>query len=167
MNTFNDFIIEAAKVTHEHGTYVSVNLNKESSKQLDDWSSANGIKNPIDPNDFHATVIYSRKGVPEAKKYDLNLPIDAKISGWKIFQTQDGKNALVGIIESKELNTHHKTLRKEYGATHDYPEYSPHVTLSYDYGDGKLPETLPNFKLTFDSKTVEGLDPKWNSKKED
>lgn len=167
MNNFREFVVEASKVKHTHGTYVSVNLDKESSNKLDDWATKNSIKNLVDPNDFHATVIYSRKGVPDAEKYDLNLPISASITGWKVFPTQDSKKALVGIIDSKELNKHHKTLVKEYGATHDYPEYSPHVTLSYDYGDDEMPTTLPNFKLVFDNKTVEGLDPKWNSKKED
>lgn len=165
MNTFSEFIIEGGKVNHDNGTYVSVNLDKASAKKLDSFAATNGIKNPLNADDYHTTIIYSRKGVPEAEGYDINLPLTAQISGWEIFPTQDNKKALVGLINSTELKNHHDALKKM-GATHDYPDYSPHITLSYDY-DGEVPKNVPDFKVTFNKKTVEGLDPKWDSKKED
>ena len=114
---------------HKNGTYISVKLDKDSSKKLDSWVTLNGIPNQTDPNEFHATVIYSRKGVPDAKSYDLGLPIDAKISGWHIFDTQQGTKALVAKIDSSVLAKHHTHLIKKFGATHDYPSYQPHVTV--------------------------------------
>lgn len=148
----------SSKNTHPNGTYVSVELEAASKKELDKWVTDNKIPNAADPDQYHTTVIYSRKGVPDVKNYDLNLPIEAHISGWKIFPTQNGKKCLVAIIDSPELEKHHKTIRSKFGATHDYPDYHPHVTVSYDY-TGSAPDTTPKMKLLFSKAEIKPLDP--------
>lgn len=144
---------------HPKGTYASVTLSKESQKALDDWVTKNEIPNATDPSTYHSTLIYSRKGVPEAKDYKVDLPIKAKISKWSIFKTQQGKDALVAIMDSPVLTQHHKNLRSQYGATHDFPEYHPHVTISYDYGSDVPPKKIPDLELEYDSKEFKALDP--------
>lgn len=147
-----------SKDTHADGTYVAVELDARSRKALDSWVSQHNIPNAADPNQYHVTVIYSRKGVPEVKSYDFNLPIEGTISGWKLFPTANGKNCLVAIIDAPELEKHHKTIRSELGATHDYPNYQPHVTISYDYA-GRPPTDTPDIKLKFSKVKIESLDP--------
>jgi len=164
MVEFKNFVNEAKSDEHEHGTYVSVKLDKKSVKELDTWATNTGIKNLIDPTEYHATVIYSRKPVPNAAEYDLKLPLDAKISNWKIFDTQQNTKALVGAIKSPALEKAHKDL-KAMGASHGFPDYQPHVTLSYNYGSDEVPEKLPDIKLVFSEKAVKPLDPTWSSKK--
>lgn len=150
---------KAAHGDHPDGTYMSAKLSQKSQKQLDDWVSKNNIPNPADPSQYHTTIIYSRKGVPEATQYDLQLPINAKIKEWKIFPTQTGARCLVAIVDSPEIEQHHMNIRKQYGATHDYPDYHPHVTVSYDYGNGSVPSDIPVFPIEFDSREIKPLDP--------
>lgn len=152
-----------AKKAHEAGTYVSLSLDDKSSKALDNWSSENKVENQLDPSDYHVTVIYSRKGVPAVEDHVFDLPIAAKISAFEIFPTQTGNKCLVAKVDSKELTELHKSIRKEYGATHDYPEYKPHVTLSYDY-KGEVPKEVPDITVTFDKVKVQPLDPDFKPK---
>lgn len=89
----------------------------------------------------------------------------AKIKEWKIFPTQSGAKALVAIMDSPTLENHHKTIRKEYGATHDYPDYHPHVTISYDFGDGPAPTEVPDLELEYDDTELKPLDPSFSPPK--
>ena len=144
---------------HPNGTYMSAKLSHRSQRQLDSWVSENNIPNAADPAQYHTTIIYSRKGVPDASQYDLQLPIKAKIKEWKIFPTQTGAKCLVAIVDSPEFELHHLNIRNQYGATHDYPDYHPHVTVSYDYGEGPAPADVPPFALEFNSREIKPLDP--------
>ena len=49
-------------------------------------------------------------------------------------------------------------IKKAYGATYDYAEYHPHVTVTYDYGDREIPSTVPPIAITFDAVKIEALD---------
>jgi 2'-5' RNA ligase len=152
---------------HPNGTYMSATLSKKSQTDLDKWVAKNNIPNPADPKQYHSTIIYSRKGIPEAKNYKIPLPMSAKIKEWKIFPTQSGDKCLVAIMDSPEMERHHKYLRSEYGATHDYPDYHPHVTISYDYGDLPVPANLPDLKLEYDDTEFKPLDPDFVPPKKD
>jgi hypothetical protein len=152
-----------AKKAHEAGTYISLKLDAASAKALDDWTTDNNIENPLDPSDYHVTVIYSRKGIPAVEGHEFDLPIVAKVSAFEIFPTQTGNECLVAKVDSKDLTDLHKSIRKEYGATHDYPEYKPHVTLSYDY-KGELPKDVPDITVTFNKVVVQPLDPDFKPK---
>lgn len=153
---------------HPNGTYISAKLTKKSQQVLDKFVSDHNIPNAADPKQYHSTIIYSRKGVPDAKSYKFKLPFKAKVKEWKKFDTQLGKSGkcLVAIMESPELEKAHKDIRKEYGATHDYPDFHPHVTVSYDY-DGPLPKTVPDFKLEYGSTEFKPLDPEFVPPKKD
>lgn len=164
MKRFSDILLEISKdKLHPDGTYISVNLSKESSKQLDEWVSNQNISNPIDPKEYHTTVVYSRKGIPDAKSHDMKLPIEASLKEWKLFDTQSGDKCLVGIVDSTELKKYHEEYKSQYGATHDFPDYHPHVTVSYKF-EGETPDSLPDFKLKFDSKTFKPLDTSFTPK---
>jgi hypothetical protein len=145
--------------SHPNGTYMSAKLSRKSQKLLDKWVSVHNIPNAADPKQYHSTIIYSRKGVPDVKEYDVKLPIKAKVKEWKIFPTQTGAKALVAIMDSPELDNHHKTIREKYGATHDYPDFHAHVTVSYDYGNGPAPKDIPDLELEYDSTELKPLDP--------
>ncbi len=154
-------------MTHPDGTYMSATLSKRSQKALNKWVQDNNIPNAADPKQYHSTIIYSRKGVPGVKDYKIQLPMKAKIKEWKIFPTQSGAKALVAIMDSPELENHHKTIRKDYGATHDYPDYHPHVTVSYDFGSDKVPSEVPDLELEYDGTDIEPLDPQFVPPKKD
>lgn len=158
MMSFKDFIIEEDK-EHKYGSYLSVKPDKESAQVLDDWNKTNKIPNALKQDDFHCTVIYSRKGIPSAKHYDMNLPINAKVGGLKVFNTPDGKNCLVAKLNSKDLTAHHETIMNKYGAVYDFEKYNPHVTLSYDIGSFEIKDLkLPKTDLVFTTYEFTPLD---------
>lgn len=152
---------------HPNGTYMSATLSKKSQKDLDKWVTDHNIPNPADPKQYHTTIVYSRKGIPEAKNYKIPLPMTAKVKEWKIFPTQAGGKCLVAVMDSPDLEKHHKTLRSEYGATYDYPDYHPHVTVSYDYGNNPIPTEVPDLELEYDSTEFKPLDPDFVPPKKD
>jgi len=158
MMNFNEFVIEQ-KGDHKDGTYISVKLNKQDSAKLDFWATENGIKNLIDPSEYHTTVIYSKKGIPDSKGYDLDLPIEAKISGWEIFDSQGSTKCLVGVLDSKELVKHHNNIMSTYKGTYDFPKYIPHITLTYNNADRGIPKELPDFNLKFDTRDFQPIRP--------
>ena len=150
-----------------YGTYIAATLSKKSQIDLDKWVTEHNIPNPADPNQYHSTIIYSRKGIPEAVNYKISLPMKAKIKEWKIFPTQSGDNCLVAIMDSSEMSHHHAYIRSEYGATHDYPDYHPHVTVSYSYGNLPLPSEVPDLELEYDDTEFKPLDPDFAPPKKD
>lgn len=151
---------------HKDGTYVSMKPSTSVADQLYDWVSNNGINDPLDKGEYHVTVIYSRAPCPGADNYDFKMPIEGTITGWKIFDAPIGR-CLVAHVQSEQLQTINSDLKVNYGATSDYPEYIPHITVSYNY-KGELPQNYPAMKITFDTVEVKGLDPTWRpTKKED
>ncbi len=154
MMNFKDFITE-----EEEGTYICADLSRESANKLLKWAKENGITDTIDAADMHTTITYSRKKVDEAKEYmdSVKFPISAKPKHFSIFPMQNGKKCLVLEVESKELNKHHKTIQKEYGATYDYPTYKPHITLTYDYTGDDVPKDIPDISLSYNSYKMEGI----------
>lgn len=111
------------------GTYVGVKFSESSANRLTEWLSTQELPNKVDPKTFHLTVVYSRK--------ELELPIFNRqvnwlcwASGFKIFD--DSKCALVLTLISPEVVDSHYRYRLNNGATHDYPDFTPHLTLSYD-----------------------------------
>lgn len=156
------------KNNHPNGTYVAAKLTKASQSALDYFVTEAGITNAADPKQYHSTVIYSRKGVPDVKNYKFKLPFKAHIKEWKLFDTQFGKSGkcLVAIMDSPELEKAHRDIRQQYGALHGFPDYHPHVTVSYDY-DGPLPKVIPGVALTYGSIEIKPLDPEFVPPKKD
>jgi 2'-5' RNA ligase len=118
------------------GTFVGVYLSKDSKAAVTELMEKLDIPNPISSSEMHMTVIYSRKHLPEFKprgKLDENLVITP--TKLDIFPAQSGDNkVLVVRFKSDELCKRHKEIMDEHGATYDFDEYKPHLTLSYDCG---------------------------------
>lgn len=137
---------------HPNGTYVCAKLNKKSKKALDYFVTEIGIPSPAEPDQYHSTIIYSRKGVPQVSEYKFNVPFTAKPKRWEIFGT-----CLVLVVNSSDLTKVHNDIMDKYGATYDYDDYTPHVTVSYNY-NGSLPKVVPNIDLVYGSIDIEPLD---------
>lgn len=152
-----DFIQEVKKKDHPGGTYICAKVSKKSREQMQKWVNEYNIPNAADPKQYHTTIVYSRKGIPEVTEYKIDFPIEASIKGWEIFNSGE-KKCLVAVVDCPELTKCHEEIRKKYGATHDYPDYHPHITVSYDYGNAKVPDVVPDFKITYTSSQIEPLD---------
>ena len=148
------------------GTYAKLVPCSVTKERIAEVVNLVNIENPASVHDVHVTVIYSRKECPDMKNFGPILPIKADGESFDIFPNKDGTNCLVLKLKSYQLQTLHSTLRREYGATHDYPAYIPHLTLSYDYTQTTVPsdDVAAQFKdLLFDMYAVEPLNLEWIS----
>jgi len=133
------------------GVYISVKPNKETEIKLKEFQK-NYILNPN--NNLHVTLIYSKK--ENEFKYIKTRrfkKFKATFKKWEIFD----ENTLVAILETEDLINRNKELVNEYDFISDFNEYTPHITLSYNFN--KLLD-LPklNFELIFNNETSEELD---------
>jgi hypothetical protein len=118
------------------GRYIGIKFTPDSKRELKNIIDNEGIPNYTDTDDLHSTIAYSKgsniPGYQVAGK--MEKPVEAEIDCFDIFKDQSGKNCLVAKLNAPDLEQLHNKTR-EHGATHDYDEYIPHVTLSYDAGD--------------------------------
>jgi hypothetical protein len=145
------------------GVYVAVNYSVETLKEIKNIMDIHNIPNPLEVDKIHTTLIYS-------KVYDdvdilQNCRYPSFATGYEIWKTQGGKNALVLKLHSPSLVERHQYLMGKYNLTYDYDEYKPHITLSYDvpedYDYTKL--SLPLFIMA-NREYMEDLVDDWSSK---
>ena len=158
--SFNQF------VKHKDGTYVSLEMDADSRKMLDNFVEMSlGLQERVDPKTYHITVIYSRSPVPSAENYlhmNLSLPVEAYVKGYEVFPTKNQGKCLVMRVECPYAVRLNNELTQQ-GATSDYPEYKAHITLAYDMKEEVNPEDMPipQFPLVFDKLNVAPLDPEY------
>jgi len=121
------------------GTYAAVRYDKASCEALKALMTLWNVPNPINPDHFHSTLIYSRKPVPEDKQHNMDHA-ELKRLGWKFpisgFRMMDSsseihdKTVLVLMLHAPELEALHDKLIAS-GATHDFESYDAHITISY------------------------------------
>lgn len=147
---------------HKDGTYVSMDLTPESRKLLDNYVEMSlGLTERVDPSTYHITIIYSRTPVPSAEQYQgLGNQEPAQVVGYEIFPTKNDGKCLVMRLHCPYAISLNQRLMSE-GATSDYPEYKPHLTIAYDIQQEIDPSTLPipQFELKFGLVKVAPLEP--------
>lgn len=153
--TFKEFIKDASK-----GTYAAVRPTEHASHMLRTIMMKHNVLNAEPCDKLHVTLLYSRKHLPD---YNPNpsLMFMATPEKFEIWPTKSGKNCLVLKMKSDMLVQRHKQLMADHQATYDYPEYTPHISLSYDAGDIDVSkfniEDLP-MHLIFSYEYEESLD---------
>jgi len=135
-NFIKTLILRESKKTPD-GTYVGLKLSEESCDRLYEAAKKLQIPNILDKKDYHTTLIYSRKYLPDFKaEGELYPPIAATIAKLEIFTGKDGdQKVLVAVLDCPELIERHHLIMNEFKATYDFDEYKPHVTLSYNCND--------------------------------
>ena len=152
------------EIAKKKGTYAGVKFDKSTVDKLVKYMKAAGIPSPSSKDDLHTTLLYSRTECPDYEP-DVNCQYIGTPSGFEKFG--DDKNTLVLAFDCPELAKRHSQLRKEHGATWDYPSYIPHITLSYDAADvdiSKLPD-ISDFidKVVCSSEYKEDLNLDWEN----
>jgi len=145
-------------VERRAGTYAAVKYDATTCAIVAEWCKINNIPNPIDVEKMHSTVIYSRAQIGLDVQQNLasvglvnHLKVNNKViypapgaypaTGWrfttgefKLMPTSSEKGAkkevLVLTLNAPELVKLHDELCRR-GATHDFDDFIPHVTLSY------------------------------------
>lgn len=156
---------------HREGTYAQLDMSDQSKMMLDNF--LNSVLDPrlerTDPASYHTTVIYSRTPVPRAEEYigsyhdSYATPIR-----WEVFKTKNDGKCLVLKLKFP-IAEHLNKIFQSMGATSDYPEYKPHVTVAYDFSLELEPEeiSVPEFKLHFQKLDVRPLDPNYTPPKKE
>ena len=149
---------------HPNGTYACLVPDSNSIKQLQSLQNMLDLSSPVLAKDLHMTVIYSRKPCPSVAELSHGVsPINGKIAKLGYLPTQHNTTCLVAEVECPDAVGMHHSICKAHGASHDYPTYLAHITLSYDCKMG-IKELLHPLKIVFDQFKVSALDPKWQSK---
>lgn len=100
----------------------------------------------IDPDefDFHSTVVFSSsEHIIDNSEMDVHVMVYPK--NFALFGEK--QNILVLEIESPALLSLREYFVNEYDMQDEFPDYRPHISLSYNY-EGELPDVeLPNADL--------------------
>jgi hypothetical protein len=136
--------------------------------ELIDWAHGVGVKATMPADQLHVTVLYSKQPVDpmqmgEGWSSDPDGGLVIKAGGPRALE-RFGDGALVLQFASWSLQSRHNDMVQA-GASHDWPEYLPHVTISYEAGDIDL-ETIKPYagELRFGPEIFEPLDPDWKAK---
>lgn len=147
------------------GTYVGVRFSEDTVKALAELQEKCQVPNPLDKTEFHTTVVYSRTEIEWWPEHDLS---DCKVTpkGWEVFKQRDGKNCLVLLLDSDYLHSRF-ALAMDRGATYDFPDYQPHITLSYDIGDFSVDNLpVPDIEIEIDHEYDQPLIIGWKEDKD-
>ena len=153
MKSFKEYITESKK-----GTYAAVRPDVSSAKSLTDLMTKHGVPNPEPADKLHSTLLYSRKNLPKYTP-DTSISHESDSHKLEVWPTKSGKNCLVMKMNAPSLESRHKELMYKHKATYDYPEYKPHISLSYDIGDFDINKIkdIPK-KMKFTNEYQEELD---------
>lgn len=133
------------------------------------WAKSQGFETTLPADDMHVTVLYSRTAVDPMKmgegwSSDPDGGLVVKAGGPRAVERL-GENAVVLLFASWSIVSRHNEM-VEAGGSHDYPEYQPHVTLSYTVPVGVDLEAIKPYagELRFGPEIFEPLDLDWKSK---
>lgn len=152
------------------GVYVAVNYTNGTTNKIHELFD--GVPNLVPKDKIHTTVIYSRTGDfnnVDISQYDDISKAYCFCYGLDVWKTQDGKNALVmKIPNAMHLIEAHRQLMKKYDLSYDFPEYQPHITISYDVGDNfnidEYSKKVFTLILFYDKMYKEELIENWQNK---
>ena len=117
------------------GSYSAVKFGNGTNEALKAFNAEHSIPNALDPNKLHTTVLFSRKFLPNyVPAGRIDPPLVGKFIGYDVWLSApfSGTRCLVMLYDCPELVKRHKDLMTEHGATYDFEEYKPHITISYD-----------------------------------
>jgi len=151
--------------------YVRRDLKPTSAKALIAWAKSNGFTSTLEASDMDVTVLYSRQPVDPMKMGETwgsepDGGLIVKAGGPRAIE-RFGEGAVVLQFASWSLVSRHNDMIQA-GGSHDYDEYTPHVTLTYDAGAVDLDKIKPySGELRFGPEIFEPLDLDWKSKIEE
>lgn len=126
------------------GTYAGVYFDEDTKAAVKQYIEYNNIPKPVNVDKLHTTLLFSRKYLPDYEPDGIyNNPLVGTPTELVVWETQrdedkEPTNCLVLKYDCAKLVDRHKSLMKEHEATFDYPEFTPHITLSYDIGDMEI-----------------------------
>lgn len=132
------------------------------------WAKGQGFTKTLAASDLHVTIAFSRAKLDWMKVGDTWGNADGKLTvapgGARLVEPLGDKGAVVLLFNAAELSWRNMSIR-EAGASWDYPEYQPHVTITYEGGDVDLSKVEPyRGALEFGPEIFAELDEDWKPK---
>jgi phage-related protein (TIGR01555 family) len=105
-------------------------------KALVAWAKRQGFKSTLKASDMHVTIAFSRKPVDWLKagntwSGDEDGKLVIKPGGPRIIEPLGPKGAVVLHFASNDLVWRHEDIRRSAGASWDWDDYQPHITITY------------------------------------
>lgn len=110
------------------------------------WAKAQGFTSTLAAGDLHVTVAYSRDpvdwmAVGSSWSGGEKGTLTVSPGGPRLVE-KFGGGAVVLLFGSSELSWRHRDI-VESGASWDWPDYNPHITITYEPGDVDLSKVEP------------------------
>ena len=132
------------------------------------WAKAQGFESTLPADDMHVTVLYSRTPVDplemgETWSSEEDGGLIIKSGGPRALE-RFNEGAVVLQFASWSLESRHREMI-ERGASHDWPEYLPHITLTYSAPEDMEIEKIVPYSgaLRFGPELFEPLDLDWKA----
>jgi hypothetical protein len=111
-------------------TYAALKLHPASARLLKKWAESRGIKNVYSPGEFHITTVYSREPI-SYKPHDFkDGPEEVYPDKLDLLGREPDKMSVVLKLKKGDLPDQRFKAAKDAGASHDFPEYLPHITIA-------------------------------------
>lgn len=127
------------------------------------WAKSQGFGETLEADDFHVTIAYSRTPLDWMKVESAwNQEDDGSLivppGGVRLVEELDG-GAVALLFGSSPLSYRHESIVRA-GGSHDYPDYQPHVTITYAKPAGLDLKAVEPFrgKLRFGPEIFEEID---------
>lgn len=134
------------------------------------WASDQGIPNLMSASDLHVTVVYSKvafdwmaAGEAIFGQTDGNMNIAP--GGPRVVEPIGDQGAVALLFTSYALASRHRDLI-EAGASTDYPDFQPHITLTWDAA-GMDPAKIDPYRgaIVLGPEIFSEIDPSWTPRK--
>lgn len=130
------------------------------------WAKGQGFKSTLPADELHVTIAYSRQAL-DWMKIDQHWSGDDKGNlvlqpgGPRVVEPLGDKGAIVLLFSAWQLSHRHEQIIAA-GASHDFDDYQPHVTITYEGADVDLAKVAPyRGKLVFGPEIFEELNLDW------
>lgn len=134
------------------------------------WAKGQGFETTTPADDLHVTIAFSRVRVDWMKagdtwSTDKSGKLTVQPGGARIVEMLGDKGDVVLLFNSSELSWRHEGIRRDAGASWDYPEYQPHVTITYAGQGVDMTKVEPyRGKLEFGPEIFQEIDEGWASR---
>ncbi len=142
-------IMDAARFNDAKPRTLYVSRRLLNADELIRWAKAQGFKTTQPAEAMHVTLAFSRRpvdwmAVGEDWSSDETGRVRIKPGGPRTVEALGDKGAVALLFRSDSLEYRHTRIHDEAtGAQWDWPEYQPHITISWDAGDLDLDKIEP------------------------
>jgi len=142
-------------MNYPNWVYIAMNLSRDTEENIKKYCSEH-LPDIEMTDDLHSTVIYSKK--PHEKKIKRDQ-CRCKWNPGKFAKYWDDKESLVIEIDSEDMQSMNNKMMEEHDFVTDYPEYKPHITLTYAWKEIDIDSLPPmEFPIEMEHQVIENLD---------